>query len=202
MSFALNTFVLKCLWTHVNVNPWPQLQLTPLLLHLPEVGGRHDPKCPEVHGTVPSTESTSRGLNATLGQKTAGSLLCQGPFQEQGLRMEIRGSRRLGSLAATGCKARHQHGCCNSHGFPPSQPGLTWPLMSGFAPMAVCSSFTSLVGPVISEVPVSTMASQPPLHRVSPLATSTLERESRQKTTLRGLPAKAVGSSKHTVEGS
>jgi len=66
---------------------------------------------------------------------------------------------------------------CNGHGLLLSQPSLTWPLMSGFAPMAVCSSFTSLVGPVMSEVPVSTMASQPPLHRVSPLATSTLGRD-------------------------
>lgn len=59
-------------------------------------------------------------------------------------------------------------------------PSLTWPLMSGFAPIAVCSSFTSLVGPVMSEVPVSTMASQPPLHRVSPLATSTLGRDAQR----------------------
>lgn len=103
------------------------------------------------------------------GQKTEGSLLCYRLFWEHRLGTESKGSRRLGSLEA-GC----QHGCHDGHGLPLSQPSLTWPLMSGFAPMAVCSSFTSLVGPVMSEVPVSTMASQPPLQRVSPLATSTL----------------------------
>ena len=159
------------------MNPWPQLQLTPLLLHLPEMVGRGDPKPPKVHGTWPSTESTSRAVNTTQGQKMERSLLCQGLFQEHRLGMESRGSRRSGSLEASGCKAGCQGRCCDGHGLPLSQPSLTWPLMSGFAPMAVCSSFTSLVGPVMSEVPVSTMASQPPLHRVSPLATSTLGRD-------------------------
>lgn len=159
------------------MNPRPHLQLAPLLLHLPETSGRGDPKPPEVHRPVPSTKSMSRALNATQGQKTEGSLLCQGLFQEYRLGTDSRGSRGLGSLEASGCKAACQHGCCDSHGILLSQPSLTWPLMSGFAPMAVCSSFTSLVGPVISEVPVSTMASQPPLHRVSPLATSTLGRD-------------------------
>lgn len=174
------------------MNPWPQLQLITLLLHLPEMGGRSDPKPPEVHGTWPSTESISRAVNATQGQKTKASLLCQGLFQEQKLGTESRGSRRPRSLEASGCR--------DGHGLPLSQPGLTWPLMSGFAPIAVCSSFTSLVGPVMSEVPVSTMASQPPLHRVSPLATSTLGRDVQTETTLRGLPAKAARSSRQRVE--
>lgn len=153
------------------------MQLAPLPLCLPEAGGTDDPKPPKVHGTEPSTKSTSRALNATQGQKTQGSLLCCRLFWQHSLRMESKGSRRPGSLEISGCRAGHQCGCHNGHGLLLSQSGLTWPLMSGFAPMAVCSSFTSLVGPVMSEVPVSTMASQPPLHRVSPLATSTLRRD-------------------------
>lgn len=52
---------------------------------------------------------------------------------------------------------------------------LTSPWMSGTAPMAFCSSRTSSTGPTMREVPVSTMASQPSLHRVRPLPTSTLQ---------------------------
>lgn len=40
-----------CLWTHINVNPWPQLQLRSPLFHLPEMGGRGDLKLSKVHGT-------------------------------------------------------------------------------------------------------------------------------------------------------
>lgn len=40
--------------------------------------------------------------------------------------------------------------------------------------MAFCSSFTSSTGPTKRDVPVSTIASQPPLHRVRPLPTSNL----------------------------
>lgn len=81
----------------------------------------------------------------------------------------------IGSLEASGNKAGCQCRCHDGHHrLLLAQTSLTWPLMSGFAPMAFCNSFTSSLGPVMSEVPVSTMASQPPLHRVSPLATSTL----------------------------
>lgn len=94
-----------------------------------------------------------------------------------------RGSSRPASLEASGCNT-HKAGSLQVPQQPQTRampfPSLTWPLMSGFAPMAVCSSFTSLVGPVMSEVPVSTMASQPPLHRVSPLATSTLGRDAQR----------------------
>lgn len=52
---------------------------------------------------------------------------------------------------------------------------LTSPWMRGMAPMAFCSALISAEGPVIMDVPVSTMASQPPLHRDSWLPTSMLD---------------------------
>lgn len=51
---------------------------------------------------------------------------------------------------------------------------LTSPWMSGVAPMAFCRALTSTEGPVIRDVPVSTMASQPLLHRLSWLPTAIL----------------------------
>lgn len=51
---------------------------------------------------------------------------------------------------------------------------LTSPWMSGMAPMAFCRDLTSAAGPVIRDVPVSTMASQPPLQRLSWLPTAIL----------------------------
>lgn len=42
------------------------------------------------------------------------------------------------------------------------------------APMAFCRDLTSAAGPVIRDVPVSTMASQPPLQRLSWLPTAIL----------------------------
>lgn len=99
---------IKCLWTHINRNPWPQLQLTPILPCLPETGGRGDPKPPKVHGIWQSTDSMGRGVNATRDQKTERSLLCQGLFHEHRLGLVSRGSRRPGSLEGSGCKAGHQ----------------------------------------------------------------------------------------------
>lgn len=46
--------------------------------------------------------------------------------------------------------------------------------MSGMAPMAFCRALTSSEGPVSRDVPVSTMASQPLLHRLSWLPTDIL----------------------------
>ena len=40
--------------------------------------------------------------------------------------------------------------------------------------MALCRALTSAAGPVMRDVPVSTMASQPPLHRLSWLPTPIL----------------------------
>lgn len=54
----------------------------------------------------------------------------------------------------------------NSQFFP-----LTSPCTRGIAPIAFCRAWTSAVGPVIIDVPVSTMASQPVLHRLSWLPT-------------------------------
>lgn len=48
---------------------------------------------------------------------------------------------------------------------------LTSPWMRGVAPMAFCKARTSSEGPVMRDVPVSTMASQPLLHRLSWLPT-------------------------------
>lgn len=66
------------------------------------------------------------------------------------------------SQQASGYKVGCKHRCCDGHRLPHFQPRLTSPFMSGFAPIASCIFFTSLLGPVMSEVPVSTMASQPP----------------------------------------
>lgn len=51
---------------------------------------------------------------------------------------------------------------------------FTSPMSRGIAPMAFCSALTSSLGPVIRDVPVSTIAWQPALQRVSWLPTSTL----------------------------
>lgn len=132
---------------------------------------------PEFMGSGLSTVCTSRVVNATQGQKIKGSPLCQWVFQKHRLGTKIRGNRRLGSQQASGHKVGCKHRCCDGHRLPHFQPGLTSPFMSGFAPMAFCITFTSLEGPVMSEVPVSTMISQPPSHTLGPLATLTLGRD-------------------------
>lgn len=132
---------------------------------------------PKLMGPGLSTMSISRAVHAAQGEKMHGSLLCQWLFQEHSLGTKMIGSRRLGSQQAFGYKVGCKHRCCYGHRPPHFQPGLTSPFMSGFAPMACCIFFTSLVGPVMSDVPVSTMASQPPSHTLGPLATSTLGRD-------------------------
>jgi len=158
---------------------------------------------PKVHRPVPSIKSMSRVSNATWDQKTEGSLLCSGLFQEHRLGMENRGSGRLRSLEASRCKAGHRAqmlwwpwtpAMAMDSCFPsPASPGLWWAVLHRWL-----SAAPSL--PWWGRWWVRFLCPQWP-H--SPLCTESAHWQhppwgemSRQKTTLRCLPAKAVGSSR------